>query len=118
MINPGSCGLPLDGIRGNVPYTMLEITDDGQVSFEEKRVPFDKESYISEVELTSQYKEANVWTRVIFYELRTALEHMQFFLAFVEKYAKEIGDDVRPYSRETWERAFELWKEEQGGYVF
>ncbi len=111
MINPGSCGLPLDGIRGNVPYTMLEITDDGRVSFEEKRVPFDKERYISEVELTSQFKEANVWTRVIFYELRTALEHMQFFLAFVEKYAKEIGDDVRPYSLETWEKAYELWEE-------
>ncbi len=109
LINPGSCGLPLDGIKDSIPYTILEIGNEGQVSFEEKRVPFDKERYINEVMLTSQFKEANVWSRVIFYELSTALEHMHFFLAFVEQYAKDIGDDVRPYSLETWESAFKLW---------
>ena len=109
LINPGSCGLPLDGIRDNVPYTILEISDEGQVSIEEKRVPFDKERYINEVMLTSQFKEANIWSRVIFREQITALEHMYFFLAFVEQYSKDIGDYKRPYCLETWERAFELW---------
>lgn len=46
LINPGSCGLPLDGIRDVVPYTVLEITEDGLVKIEEKRVPFDKAAYI------------------------------------------------------------------------
>ncbi|MCR5324096.1 MAG: metallophosphatase family protein [Lachnospiraceae bacterium] len=109
LINPGSCGLPLDGIKDSVPYTILEIGDEGRISYEEKRVPFDKDSYISEVMLTSQFTEANVWTKVIIREQTTALEHMYFFLKFVEQYAKDIGDDIRPYSVETWERAFEKW---------
>lgn len=113
FINPGSCGLPLDGIKDSVPYTILEISDDGQISFEEKRVPFDKERYINEVMLTSQFKEANVWSKVIFREQLTALEHMYFFLAFVEEYAKDIGDDIRPYALETWEKAYEIWNQNQ-----
>ena len=113
LINPGSCGLPLDGIKDSIPYTILEISDKGQVSFEEKRVPFNKEGYINEVMLTSQFNEANVWSRVIFREQITALEHMYFFLAFVKQYAEDIGDDIRPYSIETWERAFELWNRKQ-----
>jgi predicted phosphodiesterase len=109
LINPGSCGLPLDGIRDSIPYTILEINDEGQISFEEKRIHFDKEKYISEVMLTSQFQEANVWSRVIIREQITALEHIHFFLAFVEQYAKDIGDDIRPYSPDTWERAYEIW---------
>lgn len=109
MINPGSCGLPLDGIKDSVPYTILEIGDEGQVSFEERRIPFDKEKYINEIKLTGQFREANVWSRVIFREQITGLEHMYFFLKFVEQYAEETGDEQRPYSVETWERAFEIW---------
>ena len=41
LINPGSCGLPLDGIKDSVPYTVLEIGDDGSVDIEEKRIAFD-----------------------------------------------------------------------------
>ena len=113
LINPGSCGLPLDGTKDSVPYTILEIGDEGQISFEEKRVPFDKERYINEVMRTSQFREANVWSRVIFREQITALEHMYFFLGFVEQYAGDIGDDTRPYSVETWEKAFEIWDRKQ-----
>lgn len=113
LINPGSCGLPLDGIGNSVPYTILEITDAGQVHIEEKRVIFDKEHYTSELIQTGQYREANVWSRVIIKELLTAREHMYFFLKYVEEYAKEIGDDRRPYSVETWEKAFETWNRQQ-----
>ena len=113
LINPGSCGLPLDGIKNSMPYTVLEITEAGQVNIEEKRVPFDKAAYIRAVAQTGQYREARVWTRVIFRELATAREHMYFFLAFVEQYAKETGDDRRPYSLETWEKAFDIWDQQQ-----
>ena len=109
LINPGSCGLPLDGIRDVIPYTVLEITEDGQVKIEEKRLPFDKASYIRAVMRTGQYREANVWSRVIIRELEKAREHIYFFLAFAEQYAKEIGDDRRPYAVDTWEKAFEIW---------
>ena len=114
LINPGACGLPLDGIKGSVPYTVLEITEAGQVIIDERRVPFDKAAYISAVEQTGQYREASVWTRVIIRELATAREHVHFFLSFAEQYAKDIGDDRRPYVLETWERAFDLWDQQQG----
>ena len=113
LINPGSCGLPLDGIRDSVPYTVLEITDAGQVRIEEKRVPFDKAAYIGAVTRTGQYREAGVWSRVIIRELATAREHIYYFLAFAEQYAKEIGDDRRPYAVDTWEKAYELWNRQQ-----
>ncbi len=113
LIDPGSCGLPLDGINNSVPYTILEITDAGQVHIEEKRILFDKEDYVSKLMETGQYREANVWSRVIIKELLTSREYMYFFLKYVEEYAKEIGDARRPYSVETWEKAFEIWERQQ-----
>ena len=113
LINPGSCGLPLDGIRDSVPYTVLEITEAGQVNVEEKRVPFDKAAYISAFMRTGQFREANVWSRVILRELAAATEHVHFFLAFAERYAREKGDERRPYAPDTWESAYELWNREQ-----
>ncbi|MBR5419849.1 MAG: metallophosphoesterase family protein [Lachnospiraceae bacterium] len=118
LINPGSCGLPLDGIRNSLPYTILDISDSGEVSVEEKRVPFDKENYIRELMQTGQYREANVWSRVIIREAATALEHMYFFLGFAEQYAKDIGDDRRPYALDTWEKAYELWDRQQGEFQY
>ena len=109
LINPGSCGLPLDGIRGSLPYTVLEITEDGQVKIEEKRVPYDKAAYVRAFRQTGQYREAHVWSKVILREWTMARENIHFFLAFTEQYAKDIGDDRRPYATDTWEKAFELW---------
>ncbi|MCR5250089.1 MAG: metallophosphatase family protein [Lachnospiraceae bacterium] len=110
LINPGSCGLPLDGIRDSMPYTILEIGGDGQISFEEKRVLFDKKNYIHSLRQSSQYREANIWSRVIMEELTTAREHMYYFLSFVKQHAEKIGDERRPYVLETWESAYENWK--------
>ena len=110
LINPGSCGLPLDGIRDSIPYTVLEITDGGQVSVEEIRLPFDKAAYIRDLEQTGQFREANVWTRTVMKELAAAKEHVYFFLCFAEEYARRIGDCRRPFAADTWEKAFGLWE--------
>ena len=109
LINPGSCGLPLDGRRDTVPYAVLEISDDGKVSVELRRVAFNMAEYISRIKETSQYREANVWTQVIFRELATATEYIDFFLAFTDQYARQKGDDRRPFALDTWEEAFDLW---------
>ena len=113
MINPGSCGLPLDGRPDCVPYTVLEITEDGQVRIEEQQVPFDKAAYIGTVKKSRMYREANIWSRVILRELAFAREHVYYFLRFAEQFAKEIGDERRPYAVDTWERAYEAWKAKQ-----
>ena len=115
LINPGSCGLPLDGIRDSIPYTVLEITESGQVRVWEKRIPFDKAAYSEAVRQTGQYREANVWTRVILREQETATEHIHYFLAFAEQFARELGDDRRPFAPDTWERAYAAWARQSAG---
>ena len=113
LINPGSCGLPLGGIRNRVPYTVLEIGETGQVRIEERNLPFDKKAYIESVRQTSQFREANVWSKVIERELAFATEHIYYFLKFTENYAREIGDERRPFAPDTWEKAFALWEKQQ-----
>ena len=112
LVNPGSCGLPLDGILGSMPYTIISIDDEGSVKIDECRVPMDKEKYIDSLKQTSQYAEARVWTEVIIRELETAKEHIGFFLKFVDEYARSIGDERRPFSIETWEKGYEKWARE------
>ena len=113
LINPGSCGLPLDAIRDSIPYSIMTVLDDATVEVEEIRISFNKAAYVEELKKTTQYNEARVWTEVIIRELLTAREHLTFFLQFVNEYAKSIGDARRPFSVETWEQAYEAWK--QGG---
>lgn len=110
LINPGSCGLPLDCIEDGVPYTILDISDKENVHVEERRVPFDKKEYINSFIKSRQFEEVNVWSKIIIKELRTCREHLFFFLRYVEEYANRIGDNQRPFSVETWERGFELWE--------
>ncbi len=114
LINPGSCGLPLDGIRNIAPYTVLEIAEDGKVRIEEIRVPFDRTAYMNAFMQTGQFREANVWSRVIMRELDNAQEHIWFFLAFAEQYARKTGDERRPFAVDTWEKAYALWEQDAG----
>ncbi|MBR4781980.1 MAG: serine hydrolase [Lachnospiraceae bacterium] len=114
LVNPGSCGLPLDGVAETVPYAVLNISNTGKVIVEKHRIPFDTEKYIKNLKHTTQYTEANVWSKVIIEELRSAKEHLTFFLQFVNKYAEEIKDERRPFALDTWEKAFELWENRSG----
>ena len=111
LVNPGSCGLPLDCVKG-IPYTLIEISTTGKVTVEEKRIPFDMESHINVLMQSDQYQQANIWSRIIVEELRTGREHLNFFLQFIWKYAAEIGDERRPFALDTWEKAFELWSQQ------
>lgn len=110
LINPGSCGLPLDAIEESIPYTILTVKKQGVVEAEEIRIPFPKLPYVEKLQAAAQYKEANVWSKVIIKELLTSREHLMYFLQFAEKYANGIGDDRRPFAAETWEGAYEAWE--------
>ena len=112
LVNPGSCGLPLDAVNDSVPYSILTITDDGKTSVEEIRIPFPMRPYVEELKKTTQYSEAKVWTKVIIKELLTAREHLYYFLSFAERYADGIGDKRRPFAVETWEGAYKAWEEQ------
>ena len=97
-------------IRGNEErYTILELTD-GTVRVEERRLPFDFTAYVERFRQSRQYREAPVWSKVIARQLSQSRDCLVFFLQFVERYAQQIGDDRRPYVRETWEQAYALWE--------
>lgn len=117
FINPGSCGLPLDGIENTLPYTILDI-ENGLVGIEQIRVGFDLAAYAKTLEDSTQFKEANVWTKVIMKELSSSREKITFFIDYVNRYAEKIGDERRPFAVDTWEAAYEKWEESMNGYVF
>ena len=107
FINPGSCGLPLDG-EATAAYTILE-EGAGNWHVSEHRVPYDAAAFVNDIKKSSLYSEAAAWCDVVACEWLTGYEHVEFFLRFVTSYAKEIGDPVRPYSRETWSGAYTAW---------
>ena len=104
FINPGSCGLPLDG-DNTAPYTIFD--EAGDVAVLERRVPYDMEAFAANIKNSSLYSKAAVWCDVAERERLTAFECVEFFLRFVESYAKETGDHIRPYSAETWSKAYD-----------
>ncbi len=111
LVNPGSCGLPLDCRKPFcAAYSLLNI-EDGRVTVEERRIPYDAEALIEQAKATGQYVAAPVWTELIFSEWRTCREKVYFFLRHCEAYANRIGDDRRPFAKSTWEAAYREWAE-------
>ena len=109
LVNPGSAGMPLDCCEAFcAPYSLLTI-EDGRVTVEERRIPMDVEALIAQVQSTSQYAAARVWTEIIFSEWRTCREKVYQFLWHCERYAASIGDDRRPFAKDTWEAAYLEW---------
>ena len=108
LVNPGSCGLPLDCGEFGAAYSILTI-ENGHVSVEERRIPYDAEWLIAQVKSTGQYDAARVWTEIIFSEWRTVREKVYQFLHHCERYAERIGDPRRPFAKETWEAAYAEW---------
>ena len=109
LVNPGSCGMPLDcGETFCAAYSLLTI-EDGRVTVEERRIPYDVEALIAQVKTTGQYAAARVWTEIIFSEWRTLREKVYQFLHHCERYADRIGDPRRPFSKDTWQAAYAEW---------
>jgi hypothetical protein len=108
FINPGSCGLPLDGVNA-AAYTILDEAGDG-CAFE-RRVPYGVEAFGSDIRNSSLYGKAAAWCDLANRERLTAFEHVEFFLRFAQAYAKETGDHIRPYTARTWSGAYDAFCE-------
>ena len=111
FINPGSCGLPLDGMQG-APYTILNI-EGNNIHITEHRVQYDMDKLRHELISSDLYKNAPVWSGITLEAIDTGYDRVQPFLHFAEEYADKINDHVRPYSVKTWTEAFSLWQEKQ-----
>lgn len=116
LINPGSCGLPVDCTRFGAPYTLLTV-ENGRCSVEERRVIYDAEELIAQVKQTGQYRAARVWSEMIFAEWRTCREMAMYMLRYIDAYARKIGDERRPFMADTWEAGFEAWRAEENPWV-
>lgn len=106
LINPGSCGLPLDCAGSGAAYTLLTCSSEG-VTAQERTVAYDEAALSRAVRTSEQYRHARVWSENILRELETRQGQTRFFLSFVEAFAKEKGDAVRPFTKATWEAAYE-----------
>ena len=112
FLNPGSCGLNLDCSALGAAYTLLTV-ENGACRVEERRPVYDVEALIDQVKRSGQYAAARVWSELIFEEWRTGRERVCFFLHHAEQFAQSIGDSRRPFAKDTWERAYELWKKQK-----
>lgn len=109
LVNCGSCGLPLDGIPGSLPYAVIDIMPDGRITVEQRRIPMDPDLMIQTLAGSDLARHAPVWRRLIEEELRTGREKVSYFIQFAESYARRINDHRRPFSVDTWEAAYRQW---------
>jgi len=107
FINPGSCGVPVD-LDNRPAYTVLEC-DGNHIKVEERRVDYDIEGLIKDLRKSSLYEASKVWCELTIAALETGAEQHTHYVRFVEKYANEIGDSERPFSKRTWEEAYARW---------
>ncbi|MDR1693138.1 MAG: metallophosphoesterase family protein [Oscillospiraceae bacterium] len=108
LLNPGSCGVPLDGDT-RAPYTLLTETPDG-FTVEERRVRYDVEAAIREAEQSEVYRRGKVWLELVFAALRTGLDTFAPFFDAASRIANERGETFPPFSDEVWNLAYEEHK--------
>lgn len=107
LINPGSCGLPMDNdIRAS--YTILDCSG-LKCKVEERRVTYDIELTIDSLKNSGLYKAAEIWSKINIMHLKTGKQYITDFLLFVESMSKEAGEETRPYSNDFWNLSAEKW---------
>ncbi|MCL2002777.1 MAG: metallophosphatase family protein [Oscillospiraceae bacterium] len=105
VLNPGSCGQPLDG-DNRAAYTLLTDAPDG-ITAEERRVCYDVEAVIAETERSEIYRQGRAWIELVLAALRSGLDTFGSFFELCERLANERGQSGIPYSNEVWNLAFE-----------
>lgn len=107
LINPGSCGLPLD-YNTTAAYTILE-TNGNATQVIERRIPYDIQSTLQDAQHSTLYEASSIWCNIIFKQLLSAADEIIVFFQHVESVAKTCKDDHRPYSNTVWKQASESW---------
>lgn len=111
LVNPGSCGLPLD-FDTTAAYALLEW-DGTAWQATLKRVAYDVNATLEYTLNSSCAKDVPVWSGIIAKELATAREQAIPFLRFADAFATQQGDDVRPFTPPTWQAAYSAWCKQQ-----
>jgi predicted phosphodiesterase len=109
VINPGSCGQPLD-FNTAAPYTIVDI-DNGAFTVTEKRVRYDVETVICETEQSELYRQASIWCELCFLALRTARDYYGLMFKTIDSVAALKNETAFPRSNETYREAYEEFKQ-------
>ncbi len=103
IINPGSCGQPLD-FNVMASYSILEDTE-ASLKVEEKRVCYDIEQTISFSKATEIYKKGRIWCELVFSAMRTGEDSFSDFFELAESIANDKNETGDLFSNDTWNYA-------------
>ena len=108
IINPGSCGQPLD-FNPAVAYTILEVTPNGFVVIE-KRVSYDIEATINQAKKTMLYEKGKIWSDLVFLALETGRDYFGIFFEIAAQIAKSRNETGSFFSNSTWDEAQKVFE--------
>ena len=105
FINPGSIGLPTDGLP--FKYGIITIENDN-VNYEKVEIDYEYEMLEKHYKNSSYYREGRVWCELILMIMKTGINHPILFQEFAYKKAFEEGIDVSvAFPNEFYNKAFE-----------
>ena len=105
IINPGSCGVPMDG-DNRAAYTILEESKDG-LAVTERRVPYDVEDLIRKMMASPTYARGREWCEICILNWRTGIDHIHDVFAIARQIAGAKGENGMFFADETWGEAYE-----------
>lgn len=106
IINPGSCGEPLD-FDTRPAYTILDDTTEG-LNVIERRVEYDIEGTIAKAKKAEAYKCGTIWSELLFMALRSGSDFTYDFFDKAYEIVKAKGEPSWPISNATWRETYSL----------
>ncbi len=116
VINPGSCGQPLD-FNQDAAYSILS-TEGGKYRVEERRVRYDVTSLISKARASSLYKKGRIWSELVFLALKTGRDYYGVVFEIARRVAESKGEKDPIFSNGTWAEAYEIFINHRKEYGF
>jgi len=107
VINPGSCGQPLD-FDNRAAYTILEETPSG-FHVTERRVAYDIDATIETARKSRIYACGTIWCELVFLAMRTGRDYFGEFFEKASEIASSKGEKGRFFSNETWRQTYEAF---------
>ena len=107
FINPGSCGISLDGDT-SASYSILSCTANG-CKVEERRVIYDINKALDYLNKSSLTTKAPGWALAIKQHLLTGFDHMAPLYYHAKELAEQNGEVSSPINDPIWRQAVESW---------
>lgn len=115
ILNPGSCGQPLD-FDPDAPYSLISFNN-GDWVVEQRRVPYDRDLAETALKNSGLYRCAKAWSDIAVLQLHSGVDTISFFLRYAIKKARKLGDYAYPITNESWDCAISRWPEEKEAFL-